>query len=265
MISLELKRGDSRWELLGHNGSGKTTLLRLIARIFLRTAATWCCAGGSGRSSPWARASIRMSGREHFSVRGDPGDEAREIRAEVRRDSRLRRGARLHRRADRLFLRHARARLGFSVAVHTDPDILLVDEVLAVGDMAFRAKCYRKIHELMQREIGVVFVSHSMDLVTAHLLARPAHAPRRGSCTRATARAIALYEREIGRPSGWRGQAAGVGRGGGRIGLDAPGQDCARTPWAVGAAGFVFTVAKPLIRQNFMVGILNAEASAASG
>ncbi|MFO1520909.1 MAG: ATP-binding cassette domain-containing protein [Kiritimatiellia bacterium] len=58
MISLELKRGDSLG-LLGHNGSGKTTLLRLIAGIFLRTAATWCCAGGSGRSSPWARASIR--------------------------------------------------------------------------------------------------------------------------------------------------------------------------------------------------------------
>jgi ABC-2 type transport system ATP-binding protein len=56
-------------------------------------------------------------------------------------------------------------RLGFSVAIHSNPEILLVDEVLAVGDVAFQEKCLAKMDEFKQRGITIVFVSHSMDLV----------------------------------------------------------------------------------------------------
>jgi lipopolysaccharide transport system ATP-binding protein len=56
-------------------------------------------------------------------------------------------------------------RLGFAVAVHCEPDILLVDEILAVGDLSFTLKCYRKIHELKQRGTTIVLVSHSLQLI----------------------------------------------------------------------------------------------------
>ena len=55
-------------------------------------------------------------------------------------------------------------RLGFAIAVHCEPDILLVDEVLAVGDVGFRTKCYEKISELKEKST-IIFVSHSMDAI----------------------------------------------------------------------------------------------------
>ncbi len=56
-------------------------------------------------------------------------------------------------------------RLGFSVAVHVDPDILLVDEVMAVGDLAFQKKCQEKINEFRRKGKTIVFVAHDMGLV----------------------------------------------------------------------------------------------------
>ena len=58
-------------------------------------------------------------------------------------------------------------RLGFSVAVHVSPDILLVDEVLAVGDMAFNYKCYEKIRKLKEAGVSIIFVSHNSNLIKA--------------------------------------------------------------------------------------------------
>jgi hypothetical protein len=56
-------------------------------------------------------------------------------------------------------------RLGFSVAIHADPEVLLVDEVLAVGDYAFQVKCLRSVQELKRRGVTILFVSHDMDAV----------------------------------------------------------------------------------------------------
>ena len=56
-------------------------------------------------------------------------------------------------------------RLGFAVAIHTDPDVLLVDEVLAVGDEAFAHRCIRRIEELLAAGKTILLVSHSLDLV----------------------------------------------------------------------------------------------------
>ena len=58
-----------------------------------------------------------------------------------------------------------RARLGFASAIHTDPDILLIDEVLAVGDSRFRGKCYRKLHELRERGTSFILVSHKLSSI----------------------------------------------------------------------------------------------------
>ncbi|NIN97937.1 MAG: ABC transporter ATP-binding protein, partial [Anaerolineae bacterium] len=57
------------------------------------------------------------------------------------------------------------ARLGFSVAVHSNPDLLLVDEVLSVGDASFEEKCLAKMHDFQAQGTTIVLVSHSMDLV----------------------------------------------------------------------------------------------------
>jgi lipopolysaccharide transport system ATP-binding protein len=59
-------------------------------------------------------------------------------------------------------------RLGFSVAIHSDPQVLLVDEALAVGDMAFRQRCLRKVDDLQRRGVTILFVSHSIMDVKAH-------------------------------------------------------------------------------------------------
>jgi lipopolysaccharide transport system ATP-binding protein len=57
------------------------------------------------------------------------------------------------------------ARLGFSVIAHLDPDILLVDEILAVGDLDFQKKCFAKMEEFKRKDITIIFVSHSMNNV----------------------------------------------------------------------------------------------------
>ena len=57
------------------------------------------------------------------------------------------------------------ARLAFSVAINVEPDILIVDEALSVGDMFFQAKCFSKFHEFQKRVITILFVTHSIDLV----------------------------------------------------------------------------------------------------
>ena len=58
-------------------------------------------------------------------------------------------------------------RLAFAVAIHVDPEILLVDEALAVGDIYFRQRCMRKVHELRSSGVTILFVSHSMGDVKA--------------------------------------------------------------------------------------------------
>ena len=59
-------------------------------------------------------------------------------------------------------------RLGFAIAVHAEPDIFLIDEALAVGDISFQSKCYAKLREFRDRGITIIFVTHSLDLVTTH-------------------------------------------------------------------------------------------------
>jgi lipopolysaccharide transport system ATP-binding protein len=59
------------------------------------------------------------------------------------------------------------ARLGFSVAAHVDPDILLVDEVLSVGDMSFQQRCMDKMREKIKSDVAVIFVSHNLAAVAS--------------------------------------------------------------------------------------------------
>lgn len=165
-VSFTIKRGDVVG-LIGPNGSGKTTLLRLInglikpdrGRIVVRgrVGALIQLGAGfspvlSGRENIYINASILGLSRREINNRMDEivafADIGTFIDTPVRNYS-----------------SGMRARLGFAVAIHMSPDILLVDEVLSVGDMVFRNKALDRMHKLANSGVAVVFVSHNLSQV----------------------------------------------------------------------------------------------------
>jgi ABC-type polysaccharide/polyol phosphate transport system ATPase subunit len=153
--------------LVGRNGSGKSTLLRLIAGAAYPSEGEIAV---RGRIAPLLQLGAGfqpdMTGRECARVNGVAlGLSPTQV------DERLPAIATF---ADldgfldtpvRYYSSGMLARLGFAVAVHTDPDLLIVDEVLAVGDQAFQAKCLTKIDELRHSGVTILFVSHDEALV----------------------------------------------------------------------------------------------------
>jgi homopolymeric O-antigen transport system ATP-binding protein len=161
-VSFEVRRGETIG-LIGQNGSGKSTLLRIIAgaafptegRISVRGRIAPLLALGAGFVPD-------MTGRECVEINATALGLAREEIAE--RMERILAFAEVSEFLDtpvRYYSSGMLARLGFSVAIHTDPDLLLVDEVLAVGDHAFQQKCFARIHELRDAGVTIIFVSHS--------------------------------------------------------------------------------------------------------
>jgi lipopolysaccharide transport system ATP-binding protein len=162
-VSMQLQEGQALG-LIGRNGAGKTTLLRMIAglirpdtgRVRTRGRVVPLLALGAGFNPV-------LSGRENIvvnmSILGVPKAEIRRRMDEVITFAEIDSAA-----LDapvRTYSSGMAARLGFACAVHTDPDVLLIDEVLAVGDISFRAKCYRHLTRLLQRGAAFVLVSHS--------------------------------------------------------------------------------------------------------
>jgi lipopolysaccharide transport system ATP-binding protein len=166
-VSVQLRRGEAMG-LIGRNGAGKTTLLRMIAGLIRPDTGV---VRTRGRVVPLlalgAGFSPVLSGRENIvvnmSILGVPKVEIRRRLDDVIAFAEIDPTA-----LDapiRTYSSGMAARLGFACAVHTEPDILLVDEVLAVGDIAFRAKCYRKLADLQRRGTGFVLVSHNIHSV----------------------------------------------------------------------------------------------------
>jgi len=165
-ISLDIERGETVG-LIGSNGAGKSTLLKLISRIIEPTT-------GSIEINGRVRALLELgtgfhpdlTGRENIYLNGSIlGLRRSKIQEKVNDIIAF---AELDRFID-VPVRHYSSgmymRLGFSIAVHTDPEILLVDEVLAVGDAVFQRKCLEKIDALRERGVTILFVSHSTDMV----------------------------------------------------------------------------------------------------
>ncbi len=155
--------------IIGENGSGKSTMLQIIAGILQpsggkstvrgRVAALLELGSGfnpefTGRDNVYLNAAIlglshaeterRFSSIADFAEIGDFLDQP-----------------------VKTYSSGMAVRLAFSVAIHVDPEILLVDEALAVGDVYFRQRCLRKVHELRQQGVTILFVSHSMGDVKA--------------------------------------------------------------------------------------------------
>jgi len=148
--------------LIGRNGSGKTTLLKIVAGIIKPTGGRVAVGGRIGSLLELgAGFHPEFTGRENVylngSILGLKREQIRRHMAEIEAFSELERFMEL---PVRTYSSGMVMRLGFAVAAHLDVDVLLLDEVFAVGDEEFQRKCFGKIHEFKQRGGTIVFVSH---------------------------------------------------------------------------------------------------------
>jgi ABC-type polysaccharide/polyol phosphate transport system ATPase subunit len=197
-VSFSVEPGESV-ALIGRNGSGKTTLLRLIAGIFKPTAGRVEVGGSVGALlTLGAGFHPDFTGRENVflagSILGLGRDYIREQLDEIVAFAELEGFVDL---PVRTYSAGMNVRLGFAVATHLKPDILLLDEVFAVGDEAFQRKCTAKIFELKRRGGTIVFVSH--DAAAVERLCERAILLRAGrlECDGRVAEAIARYHRML--------------------------------------------------------------------
>ena len=165
-VSFEVKRGEALG-IIGHNGAGKSTILKLLSNITAPSAGEITI---NGRLSALIEVGSgfhpELSGRENIFLSGSIlGMRRREIATKL--DS-IVEFAGVRQFIDTPVKRYSSGmyvRLGFAIAAHLDPDILLLDEVLAVGDAAFHAKCMQRIKELEEAGTTIVFISHDLTAV----------------------------------------------------------------------------------------------------
>lgn len=164
-VSFEVEQGEALG-IIGPNGAGKTTILKLLARITKQTSGNISVNGRVGSLIELgAGFHPDLTGRENIYLNGAIlGLSRKEI---DRKFDSIVDFSGLEKFIDTPVKRYSSGmfvRLGFSVAAHVDPDILLLDEVLAVGDIVFQGKCLRLLAE-KRESTSTVFVSHNMDIV----------------------------------------------------------------------------------------------------
>ncbi len=165
-ISFTVERGEAIG-LIGSNGSGKSTLLKILAGILKASSGTLEV---NGRTAALIELGAgfhpEISGRENVYINGAVlGLSRREIRARFDDIVAFSGLADFIEEPVKNYSSGMYVRLGFSVAIHTDPEVLLVDEVLAVGDEAFSHRCLKSIEEYLARGKTLVLVSHSLGLI----------------------------------------------------------------------------------------------------
>lgn len=165
-FNLEIERGETVG-IVGRNGAGKTTLLRILAGVSRPTEGDVLI---SGRIAPLIGVGVgfhhEMTGRENVFVNGLLLGLTKRQLAE--RFDQIIDFAELRDFVDtpvKFYSTGMFMRLGFSVAIHSAPDVLLVDEVLAVGDLAFQVKCIERMRSLQQEGTTILLVSHSMPAI----------------------------------------------------------------------------------------------------
>jgi ABC-type polysaccharide/polyol phosphate transport system ATPase subunit len=165
-VTFSINRGETTG-IIGRNGSGKSTILKLIAGVMAPTTGEVRVAG---RVSPLIELGAGfhpdLTGRENVHLNGSIlGMSSREIREQF---DAIVNFAELWEFIDTPVKRYSSGmyvRLGFAVAVHSNPEILLVDEVLSVGDAYFQEKCLAKMHEFQAKGTTIVLVSHGAALI----------------------------------------------------------------------------------------------------
>ncbi len=166
-ISFKVNKGEALG-IIGSNGSGKSTLLKIISRIVRPTNGT---VKGNGKLSSLLEVGTgfheELTGRENIYISGYTlGMKKEEVR---RKFNEIVSFSGIEKFIDTPVKRYSSGmyvRLAFAVAAHLEPDILIVDEVLAVGDADFQKKCLSKMREVSQAEgRTILFVSHSMQAI----------------------------------------------------------------------------------------------------
>jgi ABC-type polysaccharide/polyol phosphate transport system ATPase subunit len=165
-VSFEIQPGET-FCIVGENGSGKSTLLQMVAGILHATAGEVAVRGRvaallelgtgfnpefSGRDNVYVNAAILGLSRKEIDAKFRQIEEFAEIGEFIDQPVKT-------------YSSGMAVRLAFAVAIHVDPEILLVDEALAVGDIYFRQRCLRKVHELRGRGVTIMFVSHAISEV----------------------------------------------------------------------------------------------------
>lgn len=167
-VNLEVEPG-SATALVGINGSGKTTLLKIISKVTYQSAGRCAVSGRIGALlSVTSGLHIDLTGRENVFLYGAVLGMRRQVIRQ--RFDQIVEFAGLTDAIDRqvkFFSLGMQMRLGFSIAAFLEPDILLVDEVLAVGDANFQQKCIRRIGEIVADGTTLIYVSHDFASIEA--------------------------------------------------------------------------------------------------
>ncbi|MBM3707512.1 MAG: ABC transporter ATP-binding protein [Actinobacteria bacterium] len=166
-ITFSVNHGET-FGIIGSNGSGKSTLLKIIAKVLKPTSGEVIVNGTvsallelgagfhtdlTGRENIYLNASILGLKRKDINKRFDDIIEFSELEQFIDMPVKS-------------YSSGMYMRLGFSIAINVNPDILLVDEVLAVGDQSFQSKCYKVIYDFMHRGKTIIIVSHDLDTIS---------------------------------------------------------------------------------------------------
>ncbi|MDY0279815.1 MAG: ABC transporter ATP-binding protein [Salinivirgaceae bacterium] len=166
-VSFEIEKGESLG-IIGQNGSGKSTLLKILSRVLTPTSGNFEINGrvisllelGSGFNP-------ELTGLENIYFYGTIlGFNKKKIESKLDDILAFADIGQFVYQPLKTYSSGMRSRLGFAVASHVDPDILILDEVLAVGDMRFKQKCYRAMDSLINQKRTVVLVSHDTGSIT---------------------------------------------------------------------------------------------------
>jgi ABC-type polysaccharide/polyol phosphate transport system ATPase subunit len=165
-VSFEVTRGETLG-IIGHNGAGKSTILKLLSNVTTPTSGEIMI---SGRLSALIEVGSgfhpELTGRENIYLSGSIlGMRRREITAKLERIIDFAGVREFIETPVKHYSSGMYLRLGFSIAAHLEPDILLLDEVLAVGDAAYQVKCLNRITELHRQGRTIVFISHDLGAV----------------------------------------------------------------------------------------------------
>jgi lipopolysaccharide transport system ATP-binding protein len=167
-VSFEIQRGET-FCIVGENGSGKSTLLQIVAGILYPTKGDVFVGGRvaallelgtgfnpefTGRQNVYLNAAIFGLSKKEIDAKFPRIEEFAEIGEFIDQPVKT-------------YSSGMGVRLAFAVAIHVEPEILLVDEALAVGDIYFRQRCLRKVHEMRAAGVTIIFVSHAIAEVKA--------------------------------------------------------------------------------------------------
>jgi ABC-2 type transport system ATP-binding protein len=165
-ISFEVPKGEAVG-LVGHNGCGKSTLLKLLTRIMYPDDGTIEMKGRvSSLIELGAGFHPDMSGRQNIYTNASIfGLKKKEINERLDRIIQFSELEEFIDNPVRTYSSGMYMRLAFAVAINVDADILLIDEILAVGDAAFQAKCFEKIKEMKSNGVTIIIVSHALSQI----------------------------------------------------------------------------------------------------